>query len=278
MENNKLSETEKEKLRLLIINELPDQWDKFDIDAEIDSSLSFEENKNIILEKIDVLREKEINLDAVQENKIMSNIQNMRIRERTFWYDILHNIRVLIVYGGTGTGKTALAFSILQKFKKPVYIYKHPNKKLITSMGYIPIETLEILNNKNGIIIYIDEPQIHLPKYDKTSNDMFEAICSLARQRDITLIISTSDTRWVNRGLESYVTHWAIKDIDPKLIKNGSTAKNIIKDFCINFDDFKLEIDEYIFYSRKDDQHNGKYRFQKPIYFDDKLSKAYQNN
>ena len=41
----------------------------------------------------------------------------------------------------------------------------------------------------------------------------------MARQKGLTLIISTSDSRWITKGTESFVNLWIIKDLDYELIK-----------------------------------------------------------
>ena len=279
MEEKKLSETEKERLRLFVIEQLPNEWDKFDVNAEIDSSLSYNENKDIIADKIELFKEMEINKDLVTEQELKEKIENMKVDKKVFWYSILDNIKVVVVLGGTRTGKTAFCYWLLQKYKgkKPIYVYRHPNRELIKSMGYIPIDSLNVLNNGYDAVIYFDEPQLFFEKYSKRINEIFLKICSLAAQKEIVLVFSTSDSRWINKGLESYVSHWVLKDIDTKLLKNGMMVKNIIKEMVINPDDFALKTEEYIFYSRADNLHNGMYTFKKPIYFDDRFSKAYKN-
>ena len=64
------------------------------------------------------------------------------------------------------------------------------------------------------------------------------------------MVFSTSDTRWITRGLESYIDVWLIKDIDVALVKQGSMIKKIIKkNSLIDPEAFKCRIDEYLFYS-----------------------------
>ena len=55
-----------------------------------------------------------------------------------------------------------------------------------------------------GAIIYADEPQLWTSIYDHKSNSIIAKTCSLARQRDNKLIISSSDTRVFTKHNEAY--------------------------------------------------------------------------
>jgi hypothetical protein len=52
IENTAVKEQELKRLKTWLMKLLPDAHDKFDLDAEFDSSLSYQENKNIIREKV----------------------------------------------------------------------------------------------------------------------------------------------------------------------------------------------------------------------------------
>jgi SpoVK/Ycf46/Vps4 family AAA+-type ATPase len=185
-------------------------------------------------------------------------------------------VKILVIQGSTGCGKTALAFKLLEKCKKPVYIFKHPNPKLIEAIGYHNMKSESEFAKLRDCYVYLDEPQLYFKKQDKQNNDYFLLLGSMARQYGFSLIISTSDTRWVNKGLESYVSHWIIKDLDLSLVKQGSMIKSIIKNVMpLAVDDLNLELEEYIYYSKKDIFNNGLHKFIKPKYFDDRFSKAF---
>ena len=106
---------------------------------------------------------------------------------------------------------------------------------------------------------------------------MFLKLCSLARQNSLSIIFSTNDSRWVNKSLESYVSHWIVKDIDISLVKNGSAIKKIVRKIMpLVTDDLELDVEEYLFSSKDDPDYNGKHTFKKPLYFTDELSKAWK--
>jgi hypothetical protein len=272
-----MNDTEKERLRLCIMQELKDNFDKFDFEAHIDSSLTFNENKNILFEKIENFQ----GSTPDEETQMLNNLNNVKPIGSNFWDSINSNIKVLVCFGNTGSGKTCFIFKLLQSFKdkKPIYFYNHPKPELIQALGYKNMKSISEMSRITDSLVYFDEPQLSFSKYDKKLNDNFVLLCSLARQNDNTLIFSTSDTRWVNKSLESYVSHWVIKDIDMNLIKNGSVAKTIIKSVMpLAINELNLTLNEYIFYSKMDSLHNGLHNFNRPIYFDDRLSKAYKNS
>ena len=136
---------------------------------------------------------------------------------------------------------------------------------------------MEDMTRIQDCVVYIDEPQLFLPKYDKKNNDALLKLISLSRQRNITLLISTSDTRWVNKALESYVDTFVLKDVDYDMTKQGSKIRSIIKDIVfISPQEFTLQVNEYIFYNRKTQEMNGKKYFDLPSYFSDEHSKAFR--
>lgn len=278
---------ELELLSLLPHQELGENWDLFDIKAHTDSALSFQENKGIILEKLKAFRERKVDREAFREAKMLESInQSTPKPSGTLLNAIRSDLRVVCILADTGQGKTALAFKMLQQFAlnpkdetspAKVYVYKHPNPQLITSLGYNNLQSVSSLSTMTDSVIYFDEPQMMHDRYDKKNNLFFERLCSLARQNDLTLIFSTSDSRWINKGLEAYVSHWFIKSIDINLLKNGCIAKKIIHQLMpLVIDEFSLPVEQFLLYSRQKPEHNGLHEFNKPIYFDDRFSKAYR--
>lgn len=192
---------------------------------------------------------------------------------------ILDKIKVASVVGTTGSGKTALVFSFLDYYKKQgkdVYILRHPNPKLIEAQGFKNLYSIEDIQSMKDLVLFIDEPQLLLPSYKKRNNDLMLNLFSLVRQRDIKLILATSNTRYINKGIESYVDTWVIKDIDYETTKNGSTIKHIISENAlIDPRGFRLKVEEYLIYNRQFPALSGKQTFKLPSYFNDDWSKPY---
>jgi predicted AAA+ superfamily ATPase len=193
-------------------------------------------------------------------------------------YDFLKDFRTIAIYGNTGSGKTALAYKIIEQFKgkKNIYFMKYPRPSLIKSYGYANLLSLEELEKKRNCVIFLDEPQLYLNVYTKKSNFIIAKICSLCRQLGITLILSSSDTRVFGRHNESYFDLWIIKDIDYSMVKNGSKIKNAIKDNSIlEPSGLRLEVQEFILENRKVPEMNGRHTFKLPLIWNDALSKPY---
>jgi len=189
------------------------------------------------------------------------------------------NIKIMAVIGSTGSGKTALSFKYLDNLKaegKEIYILNHPRPSQVTDRGFKIMYSIEEIQDKQNIVLFIDEPQLHLPVYEKRNNDLLMRLFSIARHREIILILATSNTRYINKGIESYIDTWIIKDIDYMSVKNGSVIKHIIKNYSlIDPRGFKLNINQYILFNRQQPSLNGLKTFNKPSYYSDSYSKPY---
>jgi len=198
------------------------------------------------------------------------------------WIKVIKSCKSVCIIGETGTGKTAMGFYIMDLFKKytekTIYAFKFPKPELLKERGIKVMYSIEELGEIENAIIYLTEPQLTIPKYDKRNNDNLQKVLSLARQRNLTIIFDTSDTGYINRGLESYINVWCIKDISYNLIKQGSIIRYVIKDnSIIDPFQFRLKVNEYLFYSREFYKFNGKFTFTKPYYFTDKFSRVFSN-
>ncbi len=193
--------------------------------------------------------------------------------------NILNDIKTIAIYGNCGSGKTALSYHLINLLKddKKVYFLKHPKPELIEELGYFNLESLEMIEKLQDCVIYLDEPQLVLSIQTKKSNKIISQICSLARQLNITLIISSSDTRVFSKSNEAYFDLWCIKDLDYDMVKNGSKIKNILRKNA-KFDPAGLRLDdnEYLTECRRHPEINGKHVFELPIYFTEAHSKPFR--
>lgn len=196
--------------------------------------------------------------------------------ESVDWKQISKSVKSIAIVGRTGTGKTAIAYKVLESFNKEVYIFRHPNIRLLNERGFRQLYELSAVEHLKDCVIMIDEPQLYIPSYETKANAVLMKLLSLCRQRNITLVIATSDSRFINRGLESYIDVWIVKDLEFDLVKQGSIIKKIVKNNAfIIVDGFSLELKEYLFYSREFNCFNGKHTFELPLYFDERYSKPY---
>ena len=229
-----------------------------------------------------IFQEYGINIPNAQEELQKKTKQNVYNNPMSFWKDVVKDSSVICVYGDKGSGKTAISFAILnQVFKsanKTIYVYKYPKKRLIEMLGYKVMRSMEDLMRMENCCVYIDEPQLYFPFYEKKTNEAFARLMSLARQRNNMIIISTSVSHYINRMLECGIDVWCIKDTDYDRLKNGSRIKKVIQDNALVAPtEYMLDQNEYLFYARKFSQHNGKHTFDLPHYFTDEMSKVYGN-
>lgn len=201
------------------------------------------------------------------------------------WKRVLPEIKSIVVVGTTGSGKTSFCFKILETAKqlfnneREIYVFKHPKQKMIEELGFKNIYNIEQLDKLNKAVVYIDEPQTQFKVYSHKENTILATLLTLARHRDIILIISTCMTQWVTRMLEGQVDCYCVKDTDYDSVKQGSRIREIIKqNSLIDPSFFRLDIDEYVFYCRKFPEYSNKHRFLQPEFFNEELSKSHDIN
>lgn len=183
----------------------------------------------------------------------------------------------IAIVGHRGSGKTALAYSLLDSVKdRPVWCYQHPKPELLAERGWRQMHRLEQMEDIDNAVVSLDEPQISIQKLDKRANDGLQRLLSVARHRDLTLVISTCDTRWITRALESYIDVWCCLDVNPMLVKQGSLIKKIISKYVVvDIEGFRLQRGEFLLFGRDYENLDGKTKFSKPEWFDDRWSKPY---
>jgi hypothetical protein len=207
----------------------------------------------------------------------MLTVARQAYRNAKMWTDLCANARSLAVVGGTRTGKTALVYDILSFSDKPVYVFKHPRPELIEALGFHNLQGLGEVEFLQDCILFLDEPQLYITLSEKKANHVLQNLLSLCGQRNVLLIMSTSETRFITRGLEAYIEVYLIKDIDVDYVKQGSQIKKIVKDAVyVSLDGFRLTVPQFIFYSRRFNAYNGIKTFDKPDFFTDELSKPYR--
>jgi hypothetical protein len=256
-------------------------YDLIDWMAEVDRTLTESENINLLKQKFHLKTPDDYNPEEVAQ--ITKYKSWHEIREdglNIFDYELP---KTIVVYGERGTGKTALGHVISDKIRQcrglPVFVYKSPRPDLMQRIGYRNINNLADIKKLNNCILWLDEPQTSLPKYEGRNNDILIQIISISRHNQITTLITTSDSRWVTKHLESYIDLWIIKDCDMQLIKNGSKIKNIVREYeTFSPESFELQNNEYLLYMRKNKDFRGKYTFQKPKYYTEEYSTTYKNH
>lgn len=282
-----LTDTECERLKNRIIklaNINSIDADLIDIDHLIDSNITADENYNIIKSMYNMQEKDEL----VKSGQIAQTKADIETWERVKKRDGLnvfgkHIPLFSLIVGSRNSGKTALSHLIVDRLraetKRPVYVFRYPREDLLKPIGYRNLKEIGAVEHLSNCILYLDEPQITIPRGEHKNNEILFELLTICRHRDITLVITTSDTRWVNKGLESYVDITFIKDIEYEFIKNGAMAKKIIKmNTALSPEDFKLEKNEYLMYFRKDAEYQGKFENVLPSYWSEGYSKPFAIN
>jgi hypothetical protein len=277
----------KDKLKEEVLNYLGEDFDLFDFEAEYDFNLTLEENRTLIFNKLKSLfgEKGDITKRQIESQEAKNKEQLFDFREKyesefnPLTLENLKKVKTIAIFGDTGSGKTSLAFKIIETLKdhKQVYFLKHPKPFLLKEMGFRNLVNLEAMQTLQDAVVYLDEPQLFLNIYEKKANKIIAQVCSLARQRNITLIISSSDTRVFTKWNESYFDLWLVKDLDYSMVKQGSKIRKIYKDNSIlDPNGLKLNLNEYLSESRPLSEFNGKHKFKLSNIWKEEFSNPYR--
>lgn len=257
--------------------------DKIDTEAHYDGTLTVEENKAFFIEHFPVYftERYEKYKPTVEDLKTAGNDEQSNMLRGAEGLDFLKGktFKCIAIVGGTGTGKTALSFNIADRIagKKPIYAFRHPSPDLLNREGFKNILQLADIERLQDCILLMDEIQLSLQTYDHHANSGLQKILSLCRQRGITIIISTSDTRTVTRGLEAYIEAWFITDLDYELVKRGSVVQKAIRqNTFIDPSGFRCVLGTALFYCRHLPELCGYKKYDLPEFWSEEWSKPYR--
>ena len=189
----------------------------------------------------------------------------------------LEQARFIFIVGATGTGKTALAFKILEKLNKEAYVLRHPKPELLKPLGYTNLRSVEDIARLRDCAVYIDEPQLILNEKSYKTIPLLLKLISLSRHRNINLILSTSDTRSITSALEAYIDLWLIKNVDYSTTKQRGIIREALRENSfISPSEIELKNNEFISHSFKLKAFNGFHSFNLADGWTDSLSISYR--
>lgn len=228
-----LTNTEKENLRLFVLKELPNDGDKIDISSKIDSSLSYEENKNILWDEIEIFKKNEVTKKDVINMEYKADMQKAT-GENIGLPEIFQDCHVVGLAGERNTGKTNNLIYLLLKFREknkttPVFCYGfpinfyHPFQRLdiksIDSMG-------QLVNKQNAILI-IEEFQ-RLKLNDRRYKEVKDMFMDFIYHSNIFCILSSPNIREFNSVIGASIEKWLCKSVNIDSCVNGSQLKDAI--------------------------------------------------
>jgi len=244
--------------------------DVIDLQAEKDSTLSAKENAENITEQYGLKQPKQI---SDYEYRQMQ--EEAKALYELSWTKILERTKTIGIAGGQGSGKTALCFYISQFTTKPKYIYRFPKPELLPTFKIL--FSFGELSRLNDSFIIIDEIGLFIDISDKEMRQAWLKLMSLMRQKNNTIVISTSDTRFYTMAVESYVDAWCVLDIDIDTVKRGGKIGKLIeRNSPITTDNFNLPFGNYIFECRQFPEYNKIHIFDLPNIWVEDISKAYK--
>lgn len=281
-----ITETEFNKLQELInqrFGEANADYMTFDINAEIDKTLTYEENKRILLEKVADLIGKSFK-QRIQEQKAqtekISEQEKSFIEDERKKYNKEDNIFIeqnnFLIIGKKGSGKTALGWSFLEKIKKEsnrkAYIFNHPRTELLKNLPFEVenIPRIEQLYALTDAVVLIDEAHQHFGILEKKINNRLKNLLSISRQNNTCFIFIAHNSYFINRCLFSFIDVRIIKEVNEGHweLERKHMAK-LYEDIVIfGKENFYLDCD-YI---------RGQQSFNKPAWFSEDLSCSYRFN
>jgi len=253
----------------------------FDIDAEIDRSLNYEENLNILIEKTEEIigrnfkqiakeQKSQEGLIKEQEEKFISQYkankeENLFIDQNNF-----------LIIGKKGSGKTALGWSFLKKInemsQREIYIFNHPRPEILKELPFkvSNLLKLEQLYNITDSVVLIDEAQLVFNVMDKKINNRFKNLLAISRQNNVCFIFICHNSYFINRSLFSFIDVKIIKDVNEGhwSLERKHMAK-LYEDIVIYGKNSFFIDSDYI---------RGQQSFIKPTWFSDDLSLGYRFN
>lgn len=209
----------------------------------------------------------------------MQTLSRQRTQTPQEWLHHAHELSCIAIMGRTGTGKTAKEIMIADEVLKvkPVFWFAHPTPELMTERGYELMYDMSSLATLQDAALVIDEPQLWFK--GKEGQNALVSLLIFARQRSITLILGTSDTRFFTAALEDYIDAVLVGDVEFSTVKKGSIVKRAIKKSTaafIDINEFRINVNEYVFYSRKLFRYNGLKTCSLPQGWTEKHSKPFR--
>jgi hypothetical protein len=146
------------------------------------------------------------------------------------WSDIIKPASANLLIGNLRTGKTALAFQLLEQFSQeyhlmPIVVGYPRNMKHLIPERFVILDTVEEVKEWTDAIIFMDEGDIQLPLEETKMRKYVVNFLSLPGQRNQILLLAFHFPRLVLSRYLPYFSSIIIKR-PPFLLEFASKSKN----------------------------------------------------
>ena len=205
--------------------------------------------------------------------KVASDISRLQHFEINF-NSIYHKPRIIIILGKRGSGKTSLAFRILENVNantdRKCYALNFPR----TLPNWIThITTFE--EAENNSVVFVDESTLNIPaQQGKKKIRYLLGLMAIARHKDVSLVFVNQHSSTMDLNVIRQADILVLKQ--PSLMQK-ETERPAVKKLLEKVEGkFKMECPEKFFFVIADD-FQGMMNFDMPSFWSNDISKAYKN-
>lgn len=227
-----LTKQERERLDIWLMQELKGDYDLFDSVANIDSSLSFDENKSILAEKIQYFKERKTEYNKKQLESMQQEHQDMincmdanSFKGASILLDLFQSPKIIGICADKNSGKSNLIYFLIKSLQQR-YDFKLYSYGLRVNLGEQKIYSIEEMEKIKNSILFADEFFTLFDLEDRKKRHAIESTLRLIFHNNNILVLC---------GLPDNFKKYLSSNLDVILYKhctisnfiNGSTIKNV---------------------------------------------------
>ncbi len=178
---------------------------------------------------------------------------------------LLDEIKTVGVIGYNPDQNLNTAISIARLYgQEKIYLI---SQRPVYQDGIISSSSREdLINVPDNSVAIIHDYQKFFPRENRDANTDLRKNMEMCKEHDVRLILTNTSNKDIDRQTELLVDAWAIKQLNPKLLRNGSIVKlglSEIKSPDITESGLRLGVSEFFWYAPYTTTFgsNGKYGF-----------------